>query len=43
MSDIKPDYDEQQCYYCKQWFPAPVSLHHAEDVCLANQQAKETE
>lgn len=33
----KPNYEEQQCYYCKQWYPAPVSLYHAEDECLENQ------
>lgn len=39
----KPDYDEQQCHYCKQWYPAPVSLHHAEDEYLANQVAEDAE
>jgi hypothetical protein len=33
----KPDYEEAQCHYCKQWHPAPVHLHHAEDECLENQ------
>lgn len=33
----KPDYEEQQCHYCKEWYPKPVSLHHAEDECLTNQ------
>lgn len=34
---MKPDHEEQQHHYCKQWYPAPVNLHHAEDECLANQ------
>lgn len=33
-----PDYEEQQCHYCKHWFPSPVSLHHDEKECLDNQQ-----
>lgn len=37
MTELKPDYEEQQCFYCKHWYPAPVNLHHAEDECLANQ------
>jgi len=39
--DTKPDHEEQQCHYCKQWYPAPVSLHHAEDECLQNQRSGE--
>jgi hypothetical protein len=38
---MKPDYQEQQCHYCKHWYPTPVSLHHTEDECLANQAAEE--
>lgn len=37
----KPDYEEQQCHYCKEWFPAPVAYYHTEQECLENQ-AKET-
>lgn len=33
----KPDYTEQQCFYCGQWFPLPVCLHHDEAECSANQ------
>ena len=24
---------DEQCHYCKQWFPYPVSLHHDEKDC----------
>jgi len=40
---MKPDYEEAQCHYCKEWYPAPVNLHHAEDECLANQKKEEAE
>lgn len=32
----KPDYEEQQCFYCKEWYPAPVSLYHTEAECVEN-------
>lgn len=35
--ELTPDYEEQQCHYCKHWYPAPVGYYHAEDECLANQ------
>lgn len=25
--------DQEQCFYCKQWFPKPVGYHHAEEDC----------
>ena len=28
------DTGEQQCHYCKQWFPFPVELHHHESDCV---------
>jgi hypothetical protein len=28
---------EEQCFYCKQHYPLPVSLHHTQEECLANQ------
>lgn len=37
----KPDYEEQQCHYCKHWYPMPVGHYHSEEECLANQAAKE--
>jgi hypothetical protein len=41
---MKLDYEEAQCHYCKEWYPAPIHLHHAEDECLANQaRAKENQ
>ena len=24
---------QEQCHYCKNYFPAPVSLHHSQDEC----------
>lgn len=35
--EAEQEMDEQQCYYCKQFFPAPVNLHHSEEECQANQ------
>lgn len=26
--------DIEQCVYCLQWFPKPVSLHHSEEECI---------
>jgi hypothetical protein len=37
MSELKPEYEEAQCSYCKHWYPVPVGHHHGEDECLANQ------
>jgi len=39
-TELKPDHEEQQCHYCKQWYPTPVGHYHSEEECLANQ--KET-
>lgn len=25
--------DIEQCSFCKEWFPKPVSLHHSQDEC----------
>ena len=25
--------EQEQCFYCKQWYPKPVSYHHSEDDC----------
>lgn len=27
---------QEQCFYCKEWYPKPVSLHHSEEECLEN-------
>lgn len=35
--ELKPDYEEQQCFYCKEWYPAPVAYYHTEAECLENQ------
>lgn len=24
---------QEQCHYCKQWFPSPVGLHHTQEEC----------
>lgn len=33
----QPDYEEQQCSYCKEWYPNPVAYYHTEAECLENQ------
>lgn len=33
----QPDYAEQQCHYCKYWYPAPVGHYHSEIECVENQ------
>lgn len=33
----KPDYEEQQCHYCKEWYPKSVNLRYDESECLKNQ------
>jgi hypothetical protein len=43
MTDVKPDYEEQQCHYCKYWYPHPVAYYHDEAECLANQKVEAKE
>lgn len=28
--------DQEQCAYCKEWYPKPVSYHHTDDECDLN-------
>lgn len=34
--ESKLDHEEQQCHYCKQWYPYPVAYYHTEAECLEN-------
>lgn len=31
--------EQEQCSFCKEWYPKPVSLHHSQEECDANQKA----
>jgi len=33
---INPPAEQEQCSYCNQWYPKPVSLHHSEAECSDN-------
>ena len=30
---------QEQCVYCKEWYPKPVSYHHSTEECRANEAA----
>lgn len=28
--------EQEQCSYCREWYPKPVNLHHSNDECDLN-------
>lgn len=39
---MKPDYEEQQCSFCEEWYPTPVAYYHTEQECTENQRSDQS-